>query len=94
MKFAKFTEHTIMTPKEFLRELEEARLKGYAFDRQEATIGINCVAASIFNRKGEAVGTLNMSGFTDQFPEKDFDKNGLRVKAYADKISRKLGYEG
>jgi DNA-binding IclR family transcriptional regulator len=94
MKFAKFTEHTIVTPKDFLRELEEARLKGYAFDRQEATIGINCVAAPIFNRKGEAVGTLNMSGFTDQLPKKDFDKNGLLVKAYADKISRKLGYEG
>jgi DNA-binding IclR family transcriptional regulator len=94
MKFAKFTEHTIVAPKDFLRELEEARLKGYAFDRQEATIGINCIAAPIFNRKGEAVGTLNMSGFTDQLPKKDFEKNGLWVKAYADKISCKLGYEG
>jgi hypothetical protein len=34
-----------------------------------------------------------MSGFTDQLPKKDFEKNGLLVKAYADKISRKLGYE-
>lgn len=94
MKFSKFTEYTIVTPKDFLKELEEVRLKGYAFDRQEATIGITCIAAPIFNRKGEAVGTLNMSGFTDQLPKKDFTKNGLLVKAYADKISRKLGYEG
>jgi DNA-binding IclR family transcriptional regulator len=94
MKFAKFTEHTIVTPKNFLKELETVRLKGYAFDQQEATIGINCIAAPIFNRKGEAIGTLNMSGFTDQLPKKDFTKNGLLVKAHADKISRKLGYEG
>jgi DNA-binding IclR family transcriptional regulator len=94
MKFAKLTEYTIVTPKEFLRELDEVRLKGYAFDRQEATIGINCIAAPIFNRKGEAVGTLNMSGFTDQLPKKDFEKNGLLIKGYADRVSRKLGYEG
>ena len=94
MKFSKFTEHTIVTPKAFIEDLEEVHLKGYAFDRQEATIGITCIAAPIFNRKGEAVGTLNMSGFTDQLPKKDFEKNGLLVKAYADKISHKLGYEG
>lgn len=94
MKFVKLTEHTLMTAKAFLLELEDVRLKGYALDRQEATIGINCIAAPIFNRKGEAVGTLNMSGFTDQLPQKDFEKNGLLVKGYAGKISRKLGYEG
>lgn len=94
MKFVKLTEHSLVTAKAFLKELEEVRVKGYAFDQQEATIGINCVAAPIFNRKSEAVGTLNMSGFTDQLPKNNFEKNGLLVKAYADKISRKLGYEG
>lgn len=94
MTFQRMTEHTITTPQAFLQELEEVRQKGYAFDRQEATVGIHCIAAPIFNRKGEAVGTLNISGFTDQLPKETFEKNGLLVKRTASRISRKLGYEG
>jgi DNA-binding IclR family transcriptional regulator len=94
MTFKKFTEHTLVTSKDLLKELSHVRERGYALDRQEATVGIHCIAAPIFNRKGEAIGTINMSGFTDQMPQKDFDKNGLVVKRAANTISRKLGYEG
>jgi DNA-binding IclR family transcriptional regulator len=94
MTFKKFTEYTLLTAKAFLNDLSNVREKGYALDRQEATVGIHCIAAPIFNRKGEAIGTINMSGFTDQLPQKDFDKNGLLVKRTANRISRKLGYEG
>jgi len=93
MTFKRFTEQTLVTPKAFLAELEEVRRKGYALDRQEATVGIHCVAAPIFNRKGEAIGTINMSGFTDQLPKKDFNKYGIQVKDAANRISRKLGYK-
>lgn len=94
MKFTKLTEQTIVTPKAFLEDLAVVRRKGYALDQQEATVGIHCIAAPIFNRKREAIGTLNISGFTDQLPKKDFEKNGVLVKNAADRISRKLGYEG
>ena len=83
---------TIM--KAFLEDLAQVRQQGYALDQQEATVGIHCIAAPIFNRKAEAIGTLNISGFTDQLPKKDFEKNGVLVKNAADRISRKLGYEG
>ena len=94
MTFTKWTEQTIRTPKAFLEDLARVRQQGYALDQQEATVGIHCIAAPIFNRKAEAIGTLNISGFTDQLPKKDFEKNGVLVKNAADRISRKLGYEG
>jgi DNA-binding IclR family transcriptional regulator len=94
MKFAKYTDQTILTPKAFLEDLARVRKQGFALDQQEATLGIHCIAAPIFNRKGEVIGTLNISGFTDQLPKKDFEKNGRLVKDTAQRISRKLGYEG
>src|SRR6185312_13350906 len=41
----RYTAHTISTPEALLRELAEVRKAGVAYDREEYTLGITCVAA-------------------------------------------------
>lgn len=48
------------------RELEVVRDTGVAFDREEACLGVSCVAAPI-RGAGRAIGALSVTGFTDRF---------------------------
>lgn len=47
IKFTKVTKFTIATWEKLLREVEEARETGVAFDREETTIGLCSVSASL-----------------------------------------------
>lgn len=55
------TKATITDPKELGRELQDVRRAGLAFDRQEATDGLVCVAAPILGRDGNAGAGLSVS---------------------------------
>lgn len=57
-----YTEHTI-TDKEILRrELKEIRQRGYSIDNMEHEFGVKCVGMPIFNRRGELVAAISVSG--------------------------------
>ncbi|MHB9094007.1 MAG: IclR family transcriptional regulator [Eubacteriales bacterium] len=57
----KFTEHTVTTLEKLKNKLELARKNGYAFDDQESSRGIQCVAVPVFNRHGKMVAGLSVS---------------------------------
>jgi IclR family transcriptional regulator, acetate operon repressor len=44
---ARRTEHTIVTPDDFLAELERTKERGFALDNQEQEIGVRCVAVEV-----------------------------------------------
>lgn len=89
----KLTEHTI-TDFEKLKEcLCEVREKGYAVDEQENEVGVRCVAASIFNHKGEVCGAISISGSIISFTDEKLDEFSKLIIEYAKKISKKLGYK-
>lgn len=56
------TAYSITTPAVMLAALEEIRAAGVAFDREEARIGMSCVAAPIFNHAGAVVAGISVSG--------------------------------
>lgn len=86
-----FTEKTITTPDTLMAELSKIRSRGFAFDDEEKTQGMRCVAAPIINLYGEAVAGLSVSGPTQRMPRNQISDIGMLVKDAANKVSRGLG---
>lgn len=58
----RLTPRTISTPGALTRELEQIRSSGVAYDREESTIGIHCVAAPVFDAQDRVVAALSVTG--------------------------------
>jgi DNA-binding IclR family transcriptional regulator len=86
---------TITDPKRFRRELEKIRETGVAYDREEGTRGVACVAAPIVvesyvGRDGHrAVAGLSVTGPSQRLQPV---RLGAAVRTAALSISRLLGY--
>lgn len=61
------TGYTIVIESLFEQELRLVRTKGVAFDREESSIGVNCVASPIVTRTGRLVGAVSICGPTGRF---------------------------
>lgn len=59
---SRFTSATLTDPEEFKRQLKVARKRGYAVDREEIDLGINAVAAPVFDHRGKAVAAVVVAG--------------------------------
>jgi len=58
----RLTPMTVTDPGLFKRQLEVIRRRGYAVDREEIDLGINAVAAPVFNHEGKAVAAVVVAG--------------------------------
>lgn len=56
------TPNSITDPEVLMRELHQARIDGYAVDREEHMPGSFCVATPIFDRRNRPVGAIGLSG--------------------------------
>ncbi len=88
----KRTPTTITNPGRFLRELESVRARGYAFDDEENSSGVRCVAVPVFNAAGEIEAALNVTGTTQQVNHQTLPRIIEAVKESARRISTQLGY--
>ena len=61
------TPWTLVSPDLFVSELWDVKNQGIAIDREEASIGLTCIAAPILNRRGRAVAGVSISGATGRF---------------------------
>jgi DNA-binding IclR family transcriptional regulator len=65
------TPYTIVVPSVLREQLTQVRERGFAFDREEAALGVACVAAPITDVSGDVVAALSVSGPTTRFePER------------------------
>jgi len=87
----RFTENTVRSIAELEEQLRVTRDRGYAFDDEERTKGMRCVAAPILNVHGEAVAGISVSGPTHRMPDRQVQIIGERVRNAATKVSRRLG---
>ncbi|AWM29439.1 HTH-type transcriptional regulator BhcR [Sinorhizobium fredii] len=87
----RFTENTVRSFAQLKEELRATRDRGYAFDDEERTQGMRCVAAPILNVHGEAVAGISVSGPTHRMPDKRVQQIGERVRSAAKTVSRRLG---
>lgn len=87
-----FTPNTITTPEALRREISQIRQRGYCIDEEEIEIGLRCVAAPIFNRKGEVVGALSVAGPAARILDSSIASIIEDVRKVSMMISERLGY--
>jgi DNA-binding IclR family transcriptional regulator len=89
----RFTEATITNPEDLIRELEEIRHQSYGFDRGEHEHEVRCVAAPIFDMKGEVVAALSVSGPAGRMEPLEQNQELIQKTCQAaENISIRLGF--
>lgn len=76
------TEYTLTDPGSFRADLGRIRQDGIAYDRQEAVLGLTCVAVPILGPAGRPVAALSVAGADHRFDPARFAP-ALRRVAYA-----------
>jgi DNA-binding IclR family transcriptional regulator len=92
IKFTSFTSNTITSRKEFIKELKQVRLQGYALDRREIEEDVECIAAPVRDHLGDVVAAVSVSGPQKKIStpkEKDFIHLVTEAAAL---MSSKMGY--
>jgi len=85
----RFTSRSVTDPKKFLKEVEEAKQRGYAFDDEEYLLGVRAIAAPI------QIGSLPPAaiwavGFTSSLNDQKVERVILEIQKTAREISRSI----
>lgn len=75
-----FTPYTIATGEALRRELAKVREEVVAYDRQERTLGIGCVAGPIKDRNGHVAAALSIAGPISRMTEQRLRELGTLVE--------------
>jgi DNA-binding IclR family transcriptional regulator len=87
-----FTAHTVTDRTSVEAELTRVASEGFATAPEQAMLGINAVAAPIFDGKDACIGALALVGSIQFLPAKAEPKSVAALKASAAQISRMLGH--
>lgn len=83
----RLTPRTLVRGSQLAKALDDVRVSGVAFDRQEAAIGFQCVASIIQGQSGVPIGALSLSGPLGTF---DPDAYAATVRSAAASVSSRL----
>jgi DNA-binding IclR family transcriptional regulator len=88
----RFTDKTIVNPREFHEHLRQCRENGYGVDDEETNVGVRCIAAPVFDHRDRVVAAVGISGPTQRMPLERIPILAHVVKECAAKISQQLGF--
>ena len=88
--YVAYTDYTITSANDLVKELQDVKEKGYAKDNRENTLQQIAAAAPIFDHSGQVIAAISCVGFYEE--NIDLDDLGILVKEVADRISTNLGY--
>jgi DNA-binding IclR family transcriptional regulator len=88
-----WTAHTIVDPKAVRRRVEQVRRQGWATAADAVQIGVNALAAPVFDHRGEWRGAVALVGASQHIPETPADDQIAAVVEAARDASRRLGWE-
>jgi IclR family transcriptional regulator, KDG regulon repressor len=86
------TPHTIATLAALQEEVRFARLNGHAFDREESALGVNCIAAPVYDHTQTVVAAMSVGVPTYRFSADRFDELTELVIRSAQQLSHTLGW--
>lgn len=72
-------------------DIARIRTQGYAFDNEEFTLGMRCVAAVVWSPSGEPVGALSVSALAARIDEAALAALGEKVREQALALTAVLG---
>ncbi|MGW8194207.1 MAG: IclR family transcriptional regulator [Desulforhopalus sp.] len=86
----KITDKTVTDPRCLVEEIESIRSRGFAFDNEEITRGIMCVAAPVFGFGKELAGAISITFPATIHNERTLDPEVTAICNYASLISASL----
>jgi len=89
----RFTPKTIVERDALLREIDEVRRKGIAYDDGEFDGEIRCVAVPVHDFAGRVAGAVGISGAVWRLSLQSLQDKARQVRTAARRISAALGYE-
>ncbi len=87
-----FTANTVVSLSDLERVLAEVRGRGWASVAEELEIGLNAVAAPVYDGDANVVAALSVSGPAYRLSPDRFAEVAKKTAAAADVISRRLGW--
>ena len=87
-----FTPRTMASVDQFTAHLELVRLRGWAIDDEEVSIGLRCVAAPVHNSAREVVASLGISGPVNRVTLEAAQDLAQRAIASANELSSLFGW--
>ncbi|MGE3797619.1 MAG: IclR family transcriptional regulator [Thermomicrobiales bacterium] len=90
--FAKRTDRTITSPDDFRSELERVKSEGLAYDIEEGSAGLSCMAAPIRNAGGQIIAAISISGLAYEINDDTRPQLEAALKQCAQEISHRFGY--
>jgi len=88
----KFTPKTLVDRNNLLREIEEVRKKGIAYDDGEFDAEVRCVAVPVYDFAGRLAGAVGISGAVWRLSLQSLQAKAQQVRESARLISGQLGY--
>jgi IclR family acetate operon transcriptional repressor len=92
IRFVRHTPRTITSARALFRELAAVRERGHAFDRREESEAYACAAAPVFDRAGDVIAAVWVSGPSDRVTAARLPALGRQVAAAAQALSAALGH--
>jgi len=86
-----FTPQTLTSPEPLYAELDVISKSGWAVDNEERYLGMRCVAAAVYNSKGEPIAGVSVSGPTARMTDQVLAETGPVVNAAAAKLTAMIG---
>ena len=93
-RLTRLTPHTIVQRGELVRQLQEVRRTGIAYDNEEYNEGIRCIGAPVFDAQGGVVAGLGVTGFVSAFRGNRQAGFEHLVLDCAARLSKDIGYTG
>lgn len=90
---APHTEKTIIDQKIFLAELQKVRNQGYGVEIEENEEGITCIAAPIFDHKGDIIAAVSISGPSTRMNDRRLQELMPSIVETGHTISARLGFQ-
>ncbi len=90
LDFSVTTPHTICDREAFRVELKKVRDRGVAFDFQELSMELNCVAAPVFNSEGRVCSAISVSGPADRFNKERLESVVPQLEETVEAITNSL----
>jgi len=92
MHMEKFTRRTVTYREDLIKQLRQVREAGVAFDDEEFSIGVRCMAAPVFRHAGVVVGAIGISGPSPRVTDDRIHEWEPIVRDRALELSTKLGW--
>lgn len=90
----KFTQNTIDTQEQLIKELDKVREQGFAVDEEECETGLRCVSYPLYSYTGKVCAAISVFGVLDEMLDVDtLDTIHEELRSISEKISLRLGYQ-